>query len=120
MRAIGSFLISSILEKGLGQERAEALKLYAIYTGLVYITPIGGFLADKYLGYRNAIILGAFLMTLGHASLAFEGFGCIFLGLGLIILGNGFFKPIYRRLLGNCIKTKERKRCWLHHILHGY
>ena len=115
MRAIlVLFLISSILgEGGWGWERAEALKLYAMYTGLVYITPImGGFLADKYLGYRNAIIAGAFLMTLGHASLAFEGFmdAFFYLGLGLIILGNGFFKPNISSIVGQLYKKQGEEK----------
>ena len=115
MRAIlVLFLISSILDEGgWGWERAEALKLYAIYTGLVYITPIlGGFLADKYLGYRNAIIVGAFLMTLGHASLSFEGFKEVFfyMGLGLIILGNGFFKPNISSIVGQLYKNQGKEK----------
>ncbi len=115
MRAIlVLFLISSILDEGgWGWERAEALKLYAIYTGLVYITPIlGGFLADKYLGYRNAIIAGAFLMTLGHASLSFEGFTEVFfyMGLGLIILGNGFFKPNISSIVGQLYKNQGKEK----------
>ena len=115
MRAIlVLFLISSILEEGgWGWERAEALKLYAVYTGLVYMTPIlGGFLADKYLGYRNAIIAGAFLMTLGHASLAFEGFTEVFfyLGLGLIIMGNGLFKPNISSIVGQLYKNQGKEK----------
>ncbi|MAJ51578.1 MAG: MFS transporter [Flammeovirgaceae bacterium] len=115
MRAIlVLFLISSILgEGGWGWERAEALELYAIYTGLVYITPIlGGFLADKYFGYRNAIIAGAFLMTLGHASLAFEGFTEVFfyMGLGLIILGNGLFKPNISSIVGQLYKNQGKEK----------
>ena len=115
MRAIlVLFLISSILEEGgWGWERAEALKLYAVYTGLVYMTPIlGGFLADKYLGYRNAIIAGAFLMTLGHASLAFEGLTEVFfyLGLGLIIMGNGLFKPNISSIVGQLYKNQGKEK----------
>ena len=69
------FLVSSVLDEGWGWERAEALVLYGWYTGLVYITPIfGGLIADKLMGYRNAVVLGALLMTLGHASMALEVF----------------------------------------------
>ena len=67
------FLVSDISAGGWGWPREEALKLYAMYTGLVYITPLlGGILADKILGYRKAVILGAVLMTLGHASMALD------------------------------------------------
>ena len=90
------FLVASLLDEGWGWERADALVLYGWYTGLVYITPIlGGFIADKFMGYRNAIVLGALIMTLGHASMALEGITDMFfyLGLLLLIVGNGLFKP---------------------------
>ena len=76
MRAIlVLFLTSSIMNEGWGWERADALELYALYTGLVYLTPlIGGILADKYFGYRNATVLGALIMALGHGSMALEFF----------------------------------------------
>ena len=66
MRAIlVLFLTSSLLDEGWAWEREDALTLYGWYTGLVYLTPIlGGFFADKFLGYRNATFLGAFIMTL--------------------------------------------------------
>ena len=68
MRAIlVLFLTSSIMNEGWGWEREDALVLYGWYTGLVYFTPlIGGILADKFLGYRNATVMGAFIMALGH------------------------------------------------------
>src|SRR5690606_11123862 len=54
---------------------------------------IGGQLADKYLGYRKAIIIGAIIMTLGHASMAIETPFSLYLGLFLLVVGTGFFKP---------------------------
>ena len=68
------FLTAAILDdSGWDWERAEALVLYGWYTGLVYITPIfGGLIADKLMGYRKAVVAGALLMTLGHASMALE------------------------------------------------
>ena len=101
------FLISSVLDEGWGWDRSEALVLYAWYTGLVYITPIfGGLIADKIMGYRNAIILGALLMTLGHGSMALEGFTdpFFYLGLGLLIVGNGLFKPNISSMVGQLYK----------------
>tara|TARA_B100000497_G_scaffold19904_1_gene23506 strand:- start:783 stop:2351 length:1569 start_codon:yes stop_codon:yes gene_type:complete len=101
------FLISSVLDEGWGWDRSEALVLYAWYTGLVYITPIfGGLIADKIMGYRNAIILGALLMTLGHGSMALEGFAdpFFYLGLGLLIVGNGLFKPNISSMVGQLYK----------------
>jgi len=96
MRAIlVLFLVSAFGLGGWNWPRENALALYGTYTALVYLTPIlGGYLADKFIGYRKAVIIGAFLMTLGHVSLALE-FEPIFLyiGIGLLIAGNGFFKP---------------------------
>jgi POT family proton-dependent oligopeptide transporter len=69
-----------------------ASQIYGFYTGLVYLTPIfGGLLADRVLGRRRTVILGAALMAIGHFMMAFEH---LFLfALGLLILGNGAFKP---------------------------
>ncbi len=88
------FLTASLLNEGWGWERADALTLYGFYTGLVYLTPIiGGFLADKFFGFRKAVVIGALIMTLGHAAMAIETGSFTYLGLALLILGNGMFKP---------------------------
>ena len=114
MRAIlVLFLVSSIIDGGWGWDRSEALVLYGWYTGLVYITPIfGGFIADKYMGYRKAVILGAFLMTLGHLAMAFEVTADFFLfvGLSLLIIGNGFFKPNISSIVGQLYKTEGKDK----------
>ena len=69
-----------------------ASQIYGFYTGLVYLTPIfGGLLADRVLGQRRTVIIGATLMAIGHFMMAFEQ---LFLfALGFLILGNGAFKP---------------------------
>jgi POT family proton-dependent oligopeptide transporter len=107
------FLVSSILDEGWGWERADALELYALYTGLVYVTPIfGGMIADKIMGYRKAVVLGALLMTLGHASMALEVTAdtFFFLGLGLLIIGNGLFKPNISSMVGQLYKTQGKEK----------
>ncbi len=74
--------------------QAEASSIYKWYTSLVYVTPlIGGFLADRYLGNRAAVVIGALLMALGHFFMAFEQSWIFFTALVLLIAGNGFFKP---------------------------
>ena len=94
------FLLEVAFGEG-GWSAADAAALYGIYTGLVYFTPmIGGILADKILGYRYAILLGAVIMTLGHASMAFETSGLFYLGLALLIIGNGLFKPNISSIVG--------------------
>ena len=108
MRAIlVLFLISSIDNEGWGWERSDALVLYGWYTGLVYITPIfGGLIADRFIGYRKAVVYGALLMTLGHAAMALEVFYDFYLyvGLSLLILGNGLFKPNISSIVGQMYK----------------
>ncbi len=105
------FLVSSEGIGGWEWTNAEALTLYGIYTGLVYVTPIfGGLIADKLTGYRIAILIGALLMTLGHASMGFETEITFYLGLGLLIVGNGLFKPNISSIVGNLyLKTPEKK-----------
>jgi POT family proton-dependent oligopeptide transporter len=107
------FLISAISDGGWGWERADAAILYGWYTGLVYITPIiGGYIADKFTGYRNAIVIGALLMTLGHASMALEGVtsNFFYIGLFLLIIGNGMFKPNISSIVGQLYKTQGKEK----------
>ena len=89
------FLVSSFGIGGWDWPRENALALYGTYLALLYLTPIiGGTLADKYLGNRKAIIIGALIMTLGHASMAIESVPFfLYLGLFLLVVGTGFFKP---------------------------
>jgi POT family proton-dependent oligopeptide transporter len=114
MRAIlVLFLTSSIMNEGWGWERDDALILYGWYTGLVYFTPlIGGILADKFLGYRNATVLGAFIMALGHGSMALEYFSnsFFFLGIALLIVGNGLFKPNISSIVGQLYKDDDIRK----------
>lgn len=91
-------------------ERSEALEIYAIFTGLVYLTPIlGGMLADTILGQRKAIFIGGILMSLGQFALA-AGPSWLNLGLGLIIVGNGFFKPNISTIVGSLYKENDPRR----------
>lgn len=102
MRALLTlYLISEVTRGGLGWSSAEAGQLYGIYTGLVYVTPvIGGYLADKFLGFRAAVIIGGLLMALGHGVLAIESMFFFYSGLALLILGNGLFKPNISSMVG--------------------
>lgn len=105
------YLASEISEGGLGWSNGEASKLYGWYTMLVYITPIlGGIIADKFWGFRKAIMVGAILMTAGHLSLAFEPLPAFFLGLGLLIVGNGFFKPNISSIVGQLYPAGHEKK----------
>lgn len=107
------FLVSEITKGGWGWTNAEAMSLYGWYTMLVYATPlIGGMIADKLTGFKKAILIGALLMTLGHASMAMEGFNqnFFFLGLLLMILGNGMFKPNISSMVGQLYPDTSPKK----------
>ncbi|MBK6932248.1 MAG: peptide MFS transporter [Saprospirales bacterium] len=88
---------------GLGFTRANASDVYGTFIALVYVTPfIGGLLADRVLGFRRSIVLGGILMGLGYLLLAVpNNMTTFYAALGLMIVGNGFFKPNISTLLGN-------------------
>jgi POT family proton-dependent oligopeptide transporter len=89
--------------------KADALSVYGTYTGLVYLTPImGGYLADKYLGRRKAVLIGGLVMALGHLAMAFESL--LYPALGLLIIGNGFFKPNISTIVGGLYKEGDARR----------
>ncbi|MCB9034436.1 MAG: peptide MFS transporter [Chitinophagales bacterium] len=105
------YLTAQIIDGGLAWNSTEASKLYGWYTGLVYVTPIiGGYLADKVFGHRTAIILGAFIMTLGHLSLANQQLPFFYLGLGLLIIGNGLFKPNISSIVGQLYNPNDGRK----------
>lgn len=119
MRAIlVLFLTDTTLNGGLGWSTKDALDLYGIYTGLVYITPlIGGWIADNYLGQRKSILIGGLLMALGQFTLALpNGFigldqvNALYLGLALLISGNGMFKPNISTMVGDLYQEGDNRR----------
>ncbi|WMJ74809.1 peptide MFS transporter [Cytophagaceae bacterium ABcell3] len=88
-----------------------AYGIYGAYGALVYATPVlGGIIADKFLGYRKSILLGAILMAFGHFALAFEYEYVFFLALGFLIIGNGFFKPNISSLVGRLYPEGDPKK----------
>lgn len=113
MRAIlVLFLMSSVGLGGWEWTSVEALSLYGTYTSMVYLTPIlGGWLADKKIGYKNAVIIGAFVMSMGHLFMALE-FAKIFMfiGIALLIIGNGFFKPNMTSIISELYKGHPQKK----------
>ncbi len=105
------YMVAEIADGGFGFEEGKAYGIYASYGAMVYATPlIGGYLAEKYLGYRKAIMWGAILMALGHFAMAFENNTVFLLALGLLILGNGFFKPNISSLIGKYYGLKDPRR----------
>ncbi len=107
------FLTMSVIgiNTGWGWNVADAGALFATYAMLLYITPIfGGILADKYIGYRWAVVIGSLIMTLGHAAMAFEGETFMYIGLGCLVIGTGFFKPNMTSILSEMYKSFPEKK----------
>lgn len=89
----------------------EAASIYKWFTGLVYLTPlIGGFLADRYLGNRWAIILGATTMAAGQFCMTVPDEGYFYTALGLLIVGNGLFKPNMSTQVGRLYPPNDPRR----------
>lgn len=106
------FLVSAMGLGGWDWSPENALALYGTYTAMVYLTPIlGGYLADRFMGYRRAVIVGAVIMTLGHASMAIESnHFFLYLGIALLIIGNGFFKPNMTSIISHMYKDTPEKK----------
>jgi amino acid/peptide transporter len=85
--------------------------LFGTYVMLLYLTPIlGGIIADKITGYRWAVIIGAVIITLGHVSMAFETQVSLYLGLALLVIGTGFFKPNMVSFVSEMYKDLPEKK----------
>jgi len=98
-------------DPGWGWTSENALSLIGTYGALLYLTPIvGGWIADKYTGYRWAVIIGCFIMMLGHAAMVLETSWSLYLGLALLIIGTGFFKPNMTSMISTMYKGKESKK----------
>ena len=102
-------LLVLYLTKALGYTRDDALAVYAVFTGLVYLTPmVGGYIADRLLGFRKAILTGGLVMMCGNLAMTVPS--ALHLGLGLLIVGNGFFKPNISSLVGRQYREKDPRR----------
>lgn len=96
---------------GWGWSVENAGALFGTYAMLLYITPIlGGILADRYLGYRWAVVIGAIIMTLGHAAMAIETEFWLYMGLALLVIGTGFFKPNMTSIISEMYKDLPEKK----------
>ena len=96
---------------GWGWSAENAGALFGTYASLLYLTPIlGGLIADKLTGYRWAVVIGAFIMTLGHVSMAFETETSLYLGLLLLIIGTGFFKPNMTSIISEMYEKVPQKK----------
>lgn len=107
------FLTAPFLSDNPGWEwpREHALSLIGTYASLLYLTPIvGGWIADKFTGYRIAVIIGCIVMTMGHAAMAMDTTLAFYLGLAFLVIGTGFFKPNITSIISEMYKTRESKK----------
>lgn len=122
MRAIlVIFLTGSLLGDNPGWEwsSSAALSLLGTYAMLVYLTPLlGGWLADNKIGYRMAVVIGALLMTIGHASMAIETPTFLYIGIAFLILGNGFFKPNMTSIISKMYEGHDEKKDGAYNIFY--
>ena len=114
MRALLTLYIATsatAIDPGLGWSNKDSIWLYGWYTMLVYVAAIpGGWLADKFFGQKKTVMLGGFLLCIGHLVLAIPGTTAFFSGLLLIILGVGGLKPNISTMVGGLYKQGDIRR----------
>jgi POT family proton-dependent oligopeptide transporter len=90
---------------------ARADNLYGSYTGLTFLTPLfGGYLADKWIGTRRSLVIGGIIISAGHFVLALDSMVSFYVGLGLVVLGTGFFKPNVSTMVGQLYRPGDQRR----------
>lgn len=112
------YLTALTVNNGLGWNKSDALRLYGIYTGLIYITPlIGGWLADNICGQRKAVTAGAvlmasglFILSLPNNFLPISEDAVLYTGLTFLIFGNGLFKPNISTMVGDLYAAEDTRR----------
>lgn len=112
MRAILMLYMTKFLFVNIGEQKIvteHAGTIYGWFTGLVYLAPVlGGFVADKYIGKRKSVIIGAALMGLGYLTMAIPQVSFFYVALGLVICGNGFFKPNITPMVSELYDEKDK------------
>ena len=111
----GFYMVQTILvlymSKGLKYSDSSAYLLYGAFSSMLYLTPVlGGYLADKFIGFRQSILIGGVLFMIGYAIMAIPGERSLFLGLSIVILGNGFFKPNVSSIVGSLYREEDPRR----------
>ena len=108
---LGIFVLYMIdVNRGLAIPDRTADDIFGTFIAFTYLTPfIGGFLADRKIGYIKSVYIGGILMAAGYLGLALPGLTAFYISVGLIIVGNGFFKPNISTLLGNLYSDDQYK-----------
>ena len=115
------YMTAAVTAGGMGLDTATAAAIYGTYTSLVYLMSIpGGWLADRVLGQRKAVLYGGILIACGHFTLAVPLAGSFYVGLVLIVLGTGLLKPNISVIVGQLYGRERRPpRRRLLDLLHG-
>ncbi|OEY87131.1 MFS transporter [Wolbachia pipientis] len=103
-------LLVLFLTSSLGYSDPKAYAIYSLFAAICYMGPVvGGLIADKLTGFRNMVVLGGTTIVIGHLCMVLVELDheLIYLGLGLIAIGNGMFKGNITNLLGSCYKKSE-------------
>jgi POT family proton-dependent oligopeptide transporter len=95
----------------LKMDRSDASNLYGSFTSLVYLSGIiGGYVSDKFLGQKQSVIWGALMIIIGQFMLGFENAGIIYIALGFLVMGNGFFKISVTTIVGSLYQKNDPRR----------
>jgi POT family proton-dependent oligopeptide transporter len=105
------YLTAAAAEGGLGMSTADAGAVYALFTSLVYFLGLpGGWIADRFLGQRKAVLFGGVLIALGYFAMAVPSTGAFYAGLGLVIAGTGLLKPNVSAIVGQLYAPEDERR----------
>jgi POT family proton-dependent oligopeptide transporter len=105
------FMTAPAAAGGLGWDAAKAGPIYGLYTAMVYLTALpGGWIADRLIGQRRAVLFGGILIALGHLTLTVHNVGFFYTGLFLIICGTGLLKPNISTMVGALYSEDDKRR----------
>jgi POT family proton-dependent oligopeptide transporter len=105
------FMVADVSKGGLGFPASRAGAVYGLYTGLVYLACVpGGWVADRIVGQRRAVLWGGIVIALGHFAMAVPSLQTFYLGLALIVVGTGLLKPNISTMVGALYRPEDRRR----------
>jgi POT family proton-dependent oligopeptide transporter len=111
MRGLLVLFIADAQRGGLGWSEADASRLYGWYGFSAYTMPLlGGYLADRFIGTHRSVVIGGCIIAAGHFCLAIPSHAAFFIGLGLVVLGTGFFKPNVSTMVGQLYGPGDGRR----------
>jgi POT family proton-dependent oligopeptide transporter len=111
----GFYAVQTILvlymSRKMGLSDDRTFLLYGAFSSMIYLTPVlGGYIADRFMGFRQAVMLGGFLFILGYAIMAIPSTQALFLGMSIVIIANGFFKPNISSMIGELYSRDDPRR----------